>query len=62
MWAWERLSHIRPQRLLSRGPLHDVHPDAGLADAVPPAPVLAQGLAPDVPVYDDLPVRPRGCR
>ncbi|CAK9137660.1 unnamed protein product, partial [Ilex paraguariensis] len=60
LWAWERLLHICPQRLLPRAPLHDVHPDVGLADDVSPAPV--HGAAPHVPALDDLPPGPRGSR
>ncbi|CAK9159558.1 unnamed protein product, partial [Ilex paraguariensis] len=62
LWARERLSHIRPQRLLPCDPLHDVHPDANPANDVPPAPTLVHGLTPDVPALDDLPPEPCGCR
>ncbi|CAK9135296.1 unnamed protein product, partial [Ilex paraguariensis] len=62
LWAWERLLHIRPQRLLPRAPLHNVHQDVGPVDDVPPAPALVHGVAPHVPALDNLSPGPRGSR
>ena len=66
LWAWERLAHIRPQRLLLHGPLPhavsdeaDAHVEDGPADGL--APALTHGPAPHVATHDDLPTGPRGC-
>ncbi|CAK9172784.1 unnamed protein product [Ilex paraguariensis] len=66
LWAWERLSHSRPQKLLPRDPLPyavpneaDAHVEVGPTDGFAPTP--AHDPAPHVAAHDDLPTGPRGC-